>query len=184
MNFVRNGYKEVTVDDFFGSFAELALFRGNVQKGKPRVLQGVPFNFLSGDPNTAAIYHSCETEEKPEVLENLTWDEFDDCLLEKRVKVNGLLSHVVDNFSAKPAFIRSLKAFSSAVDVYEGMEGASITMKILTEPLYQARWIPGSADEIRIGNEREVTTTLHKQGKCQCKPFWRTNINDQQMLKV
>lgn len=177
MKFGKNGYKEVTVDDFFGRFAELALFRGNVQKGKPRVLQGVPFNLLFGDPDTAAIYHSCESEDKPEVLENFTLDEIEHSFLEKRIKVNGLLSHVVDNFSAKPAFVRSLKAFSSAVDVYEGMEGASITMKILTEPLYQARWISGSAGDIKIGNEREVLTTLLKQGKCHCKPCCE-NTND------
>lgn len=183
-NFVRYGYKEISVDDFFGRFAELALFRGNVQKDNPRILNGVPFDLLFGDPDTAAIYYSCETEEKPKFSENFTLDEIEESLLEKKIKVNGLLSHMVDNFSTKPAFTRSLKAFSSAVGVYDGMEGASITMKILTEPLYQARWVPGSADEIRIGNEREVASTLRKQGKCQCEPCSRSNINNQQTLEV
>jgi hypothetical protein len=54
--FLKIGYAEVEVDAFFGKFAELALFRENVQRGKPRVLRGIPFELVFGDPGTAAIY--------------------------------------------------------------------------------------------------------------------------------
>lgn len=166
-NFVKNGYKKMPVDDFFGRFAELTLFRGNVQKDNPRYLNGVPFNFLFGDPDTAAIYYVCETEERPEVFENFTLEEINATLVEKKIKAGNLLSHIVENFSKNPAFTKSLKALASASGVYEGMEGATITMKVLTEPLYRARWISEPANKSRSRSEGDVASTPHKRGKCQ-----------------
>jgi hypothetical protein len=53
--FGKQKYDTVTVDEFFGQMAEFALFRGKVDRRKPREITGVGFDFLFGDPDTSAI---------------------------------------------------------------------------------------------------------------------------------
>ncbi|KAA6414474.1 MAG: hypothetical protein FRX48_01223 [Lasallia pustulata] len=119
----------------------------NYQKDKYKVQNGLLFDFLFGDPETAAIYYVCKNQDKPQIFDNFTTKEIKVTLLEGQIEVRDILSHVVDNFYKSFDFIRSLKAFSSASSVYEKVEGASITMKILTGSLYQARGIPVSVDK-------------------------------------
>ena len=167
-SFVGDDCRETPMGNFFES-AEHNLVRGSTQKDEPTDLHGVLFDFLFGDPDIAAIYCVCETKDRPRIIEDFTVEEVEATLLEKKIQVNHLLSHIVDNFSKNSAFTRSLKAFSSASSVYEGIDGASITMKILTGPLGQARWISESANKTTSESEWEAASTVHNHGKCICK---------------
>jgi hypothetical protein len=64
VQFLKRGYAEVEVDGSFGKFAEFVLYKGKVTKGKPRVLRGIPFDLVFGDPSTAAIYRVVEPKTK------------------------------------------------------------------------------------------------------------------------
>lgn len=65
-------------------------------------------------------------------------------LLSDRISPFKSLNNLVTYLSRRSIsiYVRSLQAFSSALDAYELMSGARITTSVLTKPLADALWIP------------------------------------------
>lgn len=136
------------VDAFFGSFAEFALFRGNVQRGKPRVLEGIPFELLFGDPKIAAIYRIRSGEEIASNLFNI-----DDVRTamggeSNLITQSALLQHLGEvhpddgSVWSLSKHIRSLKTLATLCKVYKDLGNATVAMALTTRELHNFKWMP------------------------------------------
>lgn len=139
-----------SVDDVFGVFAEMALFRGNVQKGKPRVLKGVPFEFVFGDPATAAIYRILK-EERP-VAQVFGTDDIRNTMAQPSMDISqsGLLRHLgeVPTMTSNSLTLRhhmlSLKVLCTIVGTYKHLIDATIAMTLTSSKLHNVKWMPNT----------------------------------------
>ncbi len=139
-----------SVDEVFGNFAEMALFRGNIQKGRPRVLTGVPFEFVLGDPATAAIYRILEEDELvPQVFgaEDIRTALAQD---PRDISHSGLIRHLgevpanLSNSSILQQHIISLKVLCTIVSLYEHLSDATIAMTFTSSMLCDVKWMPNT----------------------------------------
>ena len=139
-----------TVDDVFGAFAEMALFRGNVQKDKPRVLTGVPFELVFGDPATAAIYHILD-EQRP-APQVFGVEDIRTAMSQYSVYISqiGLIRHLGGVPKAPPKslildqHIRSLKVLCTIVNIYEHLSDVTIAMILTSSKLHNVKWMPNT----------------------------------------
>ena len=139
-----------SVDEVFGAFAEMALFRGNVQKGKPRVLKGVPFEFVFGDPATAAIYRILK-EERP-VAQVFGADDIRNTMTETSMDISqsGLLRHLgevptmTSNSLTLLHHMLSLKVLCTIVGTYKHLIDATIAMTLTSSKLHNVKWMPNT----------------------------------------
>ncbi|KAG7006607.1 protein transport protein sec72 [Physcia stellaris] len=134
-----------SVDDIFGPFAEMALFRGNVQKDKPRILTGVPFEFVLGDPGTAAIYRILE-DQKP-ASQVFSGEDIRTSLAQSSMDISqsGLLRHlggVSSKAGTSASQLRSLKVLCTIVNIYEHLGDATVAMTLTSSKLYNVKWMP------------------------------------------
>ena len=137
-----------SVDDNCGVFAEMALFRGNTQRGKPRSLIGVPFELVFGDPAIAAIYRILD-EQRP-VPQVLSSEDIRTAMAQNQedISQSGLIRHVGEvpstflTSSNLNQHIRSLKVLCTIVNVYEHLNDASIAMTLTSGRLHEVEWMP------------------------------------------
>ena len=139
-----------TVDDIFGVFAEVALFKGKVTRDKPRVFTGVPFEFVFGDPATAAIYRILD-EEKPttqvfdaEDIKNVLAKESKDISQSGLIRQLGETSTTTSASRSLSQVLRSLKTLCTIVNVYEHLIDATIAMTLTSGKLYDVKWMPNT----------------------------------------
>ena len=146
------GITSVTVDGFFGQYAEHAIYRRRPDPRNPKILDGVPFHFVIGDPNTAAIYEAYEKTVRqpgPFYAEELVRP-FD----EGEVQADALMSHftgIVRRAKQKAVWTEhhlSLKAVATISAVYEHLPGASIPLSILKCSVANAKWLPDNRNDL------------------------------------
>ena len=142
----EQGTVTTKVDDFFGQFAEFALFKGNAKVNKPRVIEGVPFEFVFGDPTTAAIFCIAGT---PGIRrDQLSAEDVIATLETHKIHPLLLLEHLAEihqlpQQSYKPSkHMMSLKTLSTIYQTYEPLVGASIAMNVTSKELYYVEWMP------------------------------------------
>ena len=138
-----------SVDGIFGDFAEMALFSGNVQRGKPRVITGVPFEFVFGDATTAAIYRILE-EERP-APQVFTVEDISNAFAQdlKDISQSGLIRYLgeVPTDSPKSTLkqhILSPKVLCTIVNLYQHLKDATIAMTLTSSKLYNVKWMPNT----------------------------------------
>ncbi|KAL6719748.1 hypothetical protein ACLMJK_001669 [Lecanora helva] len=136
------------VDAFFGQFAEFALFRGKIEKGNPRIIEGVPFELLFGDPAIGAIYriprdggptsHVFEIEDVRGAL----------AVGSKLISQNALLRHLaeIQGKQEQPLVLskhmRSLKTLATLCKVYKYLGDTAVAMASTAKHLHACRWMP------------------------------------------
>lgn len=151
--FNKAKYDTIGVDDYFGQFAELALFRSRGDPRKPKQLKGIPFEFLFGDPETAAIYTTVDMPTKQKhcqcLIDNFPVEEVHWALRNDRISQSSLLEQAMNCLTRFPNYVLSLKAFATVHVIYSGMEGATFPMAVTQCELYPARWIPGDIEEMK-----------------------------------
>ena len=143
----KHGLIETKVDEFFGDFAERAIFR-DVDRNKPRKLKGVPFYFVWGDPSTAAIYQAYDAPSE----QNLFLRTEDILSVLEHVSQPRLQAHLVESTTHAKAkselslsrHIRSLKAIATVVQIYEPLTSATIAISVIKRPMADAKWLPES----------------------------------------
>lgn len=143
-----DGLSSVGIDKFFGRYAELAMYRGNANPAKPRVMDGVPYHLIIGDPSTAAIYEAYD--KASAVSMNFHVEELVPVFEQSDIKAPSLMSHisgVARNTNtckdyASSQQITSLKAVATVAKIYEQLNGASIATLIVKTPLASAHWLP------------------------------------------
>ncbi|KAK7911106.1 hypothetical protein PG985_013587 [Apiospora marii] len=127
-----DGYTTVTIDEYFGKFAEFAMFKG------------CPCNLIFGDPQTAALY---ETQEPSfNVPSEFSSIELEATMEEGAVDTLLLLGHLTSNSTATPQPkisppIRALKALATIGLIYKEFEKATIAMSVAKSSLGGAQWL-------------------------------------------
>lgn len=156
----------MTVDGYFGKFAELALFRGKSVQGKPRVLEGVPFGFLFGDPKIAALY--CISGEEKAATRVFEAEDVREALSvkSKTIPRGALLQHLGgiqprdQGSSVLTKFIRSLKFLATICQVYESLGDITVAMAVTSKELHASKWMPNtdlSAQNATIFSEESAS---------------------------
>ena len=135
------------IDDFFGQFAEFALFEGKVNPYRPRVIRAVPYEYVCGDVASAAIFRIVQA--KSAVKEVLDAEEIIDTLKTCEFDPLSLLEHLgglpAMRTSIGPGLIaRSLKTLSCINHIYEMLPQASVAMSVTSDGLWKAKWMPRS----------------------------------------
>lgn len=139
------------IDDVFGRFAEMALFKGKYEPGKPRIITGVPFGCVLGDPASAAIYHIILSDERP-TTQALSTEDIRTALAQPTIDIsqNGLIKHLgeVASKSSKSLTLnqhmRSLKVLCTIVNLYKHLGEATIAMNLTSIKLDLVKWMPNT----------------------------------------
>lgn len=141
-----DGYINVTIDDFFGRFAEFAMFSGQADPKNPRRLKGVPCNLIFGDPSTAAIYQTYEPSRNVPSL--FLADELEPLFIEGEVNLSLLLLHLTDNGSTSQEklsdHVRALQAIATIGMIYDDFPKATIAKEFVRTSPQTALWLSGS----------------------------------------
>ena len=155
-----------SVDDIFGVFAEMALFRGNVQKGKPRVLTGVPFEFVFGDPATAAVYRILD-EERPaaqlfgaEDIRTAMAQNSEDISQSGLIRHLGAVPRTLSKMSTLDQHMRSLKVLCTIVNVYKHRSDATIAMTLTSSKLHNVKWMPNTDLKTSTTNANSLSSHI------------------------
>ncbi|KAL8719399.1 MAG: hypothetical protein Q9181_008064, partial [Wetmoreana brouardii] len=121
------------VDDVFGQFAEKALFGGNHVVDKPRIITGVPFEFVLGDPASAAIYRIILGDGRP-AAENLSAEDIRTALAQPSMEIsqNGLITQLN-------------KVLCTIVNLCRHLGEVTIAMTLTSVKLCHAKWMTQAA---------------------------------------
>lgn len=141
---------QTEVDAYFGDFAEMALFRGKVQRGKPQAFEGVPLELVFGDPKIAAIYRIPGEEKAAFDLFEAEDVRAAVAVKPRLIPQSALLQHLAD---VQPKYeggttlspcVRSLKTLSTICKVYEHLDDATIAMTLTSRELHTSKWMPST----------------------------------------
>ena len=138
------------IDAYFGDFAEMALFRGKIQRDRPRVVEGIPFEFLLGDPSVAAIYQIPSEEDVSSRDFGVEDVKQAMCARERLIPRSTLLTHLGDiTFKSEGSlaltkFIRSLKTLATICQVYDRLGDVTVAMAVTSKELHAMRWMPAT----------------------------------------
>jgi hypothetical protein len=146
-----DGLVETGVDDFFGHFAEMAIFK-KLDLTRPRKLKGVPFYFVLGNPSTAAIYQAYESPSQQNYL--LRTEEILPSLDD--INQSRLQTHLIDltHLSKSKSeitlskHIRSLKAIATITQIYGPLSSATIATTLIKHSIAEAKWLPESKIQV------------------------------------
>lgn len=157
--FSKESHDTIEVDDFFGQFAEFALFRGQVDPRKPRRLTGIPFEFLFGDPDSAAVFCVVDSPTRRHRvisgIDEFSVEEVDWALGNERISSATLTEQALTCLEKYPGYIKSLKAFATAHHLFSHLEGATLPMSVAQHALYPAKWLLNSGS----GMEKTVSVS-------------------------
>jgi hypothetical protein len=151
-------YVTTEIDTYFGRFAEFALFKGKVDKGKPRRMTGVPFHCLFGNPDVAAIYVAGDIQGPQDPSESTAFlmTEVNDVLKNANLRPALLLQCIIESIIRYPVYARSMKALATAFNIYASLDGATFPMNITQHLLAEAKWLPKQSELLRrTGNNSE-----------------------------
>ena len=147
----KEQYLTIEVDSYFGRFAEFALFKGDVDERKPRSMTGIPFAFLFGDPDTAAIYAAGDSSRPEAVPLNTGFlvTEVNDALMNTKLRSTRLLQWAIETLPQYPVYARSMKALATAFRIYASLDGATFPMSVTQHLLSEAKWLPKQSEPVR-----------------------------------
>lgn len=169
MQFASGGSVETLVDDFFGKYAEFAVFKGKVDPKKPRRLIGVPFHLVFGDPSTAAIYQAFDLIVKPSVA--FRTEDILPAFTNSEFNFYALLSHLAEADISRQGtlaeHICSLKVVATITALYEHSPGATIATTIVKNSLARAKWFPQADFDIETKSKAMETISINDQRKTQ-----------------
>ncbi|KAG8530308.1 uncharacterized protein KY384_004810 [Bacidia gigantensis] len=158
-----------TVDKIFGDFAETTLFGRTSQSSKPRVVTGVPFEFIFGDPTTAAVYRIVE-EERPTTQAFDAQDiVFAIAEASKGISIgipmgisqSALIQHLCQVPATRPTtlslpqHIQSLKTLCTITNLYEHWSDVTLPMTLTSTKLHAVKWMP----ETELSTPTDTHTT-------------------------
>lgn len=178
----KEQYLTIEVDSYFGRFAELALFKGDVDKRKPRSMTGIPFRFLFGDPDIAAIYAASDPQEPQAAPPSTGFSvtEVNDALMNAQLRPAPLLQRAIETLLEYPVYARSMKALATVFRIYASLDGATFPMSITQHPLSEAKWLPKQSELTgRTGKNGEYYPLLSRITRGQTLTTYASDIAEQ-----
>ena len=124
------------------------------------------FKFIYGDVGSAALFHVSGVESMTDLLHGLGPDS---ALLysytrDKKIDSTRLISSLLRYFQVANTegdpFYKSLKAISSAAQLYTRLPNASVDIRVLKQPMYQALWAVDSKSRMESGPPVKNTLSI------------------------
>ncbi|KAL8706900.1 MAG: hypothetical protein Q9201_000060 [Fulgogasparrea decipioides] len=130
------------VDEVFGRSAGTVLCRGNCVQRKPRIITGVPFECILGNPAGAAIFRIILGDERP-TGKTLSAEDIRTVLAQPSMEIsqNSLIRHLGHTKQTMDSRSYELKVLCTIVNLCRHLGDVTIAMTLTSRSLYRVKWM-------------------------------------------